>query len=226
MGTESRILSMIILLLLAILPPLLIAYYVYQKDKYDKEPKRLIIKSFLFGCLAILPAIFLETIYDQSLFPNLFLYVFFGIALLEEGVKYFFLKNYMYKKKEFNEPMDGIVYAVMISLGFATVENISYVFKYGEQGLFVAITRMFTAIPLHAVCGVILGYFVGLAKFNVDSNKLLFKGLFLAVLLHCLYDYYIFAGDSFLFSILSLIAAGYYSNKAINMLQYDSKTRN
>jgi len=225
MGTESSILSMIILFLLAILPPLLIAYYVYQKDKYDKEPKSLIIKSFLFGCVAILPAIFLERIYDQSLFPNLFLYMFFGIALIEEGVKYFFLKNYMYKKEEFNEPMDGIVYAVMISLGFATVENISYVFKYEEQGLFVAITRMFTAIPLHAVCGVILGYFVGLAKFSEDKRPLLFKGLFLAVLIHALYNYFIFLGQGFIFSIIVLIVAIYYSKKAIDIHQQDSKTR-
>ncbi|MBC8294203.1 MAG: PrsW family intramembrane metalloprotease [Pelagibacterales bacterium] len=213
------------LLILAILPPFLIAYYVYQKDKYDKEPKSLIIKSFLFGCVAILPAIFLETIYNQSLFPNLFLYVFFGIALIEEGVKYFFLKNYMYKKKEFNEPMDGIVYAVMISLGFATVENISYVFKYEEQGFFVAITRMFTAIPLHAVCGVILGYFVGLSKFSDDKRPLLFKGLFLAVLTHALYNYFIFLGQGFIFSMIVLIVAIYYSKKAIDMHQQDSKIR-
>ena len=213
------------ILILAIAPPLLIAYYVYQKDKYDKEPKSLIIKSFLFGCIAILPVIFLETIYDQSLFPNLFLYMFFGIALIEEGVKYFFLKNYMYKKEEFNEPMDGIVYAVMIGLGFATVENISYVFKYEEQGLFVAITRMFTAIPLHAVCGVILGYFVGLAKFSDDKRPLLFKGLFLAVLIHALYNYFIYLGQGFIFSIIVLIVAIYYSKKAIDIHQQDSKIR-
>ena len=213
------------LLILAILPPLLIAYYVYQKDKYDKEPKRLIIKSFLFGCLAILPAIFLETIYDQSLFPNLFLYVFFGIALIEEGVKYFFLKNYMYKKEEFNEPMDGIVYGVMISLGFATVENIAYVFGNEGQELRIAVMRMFTAIPLHAVCGVILGYFVGLAKFSDDKQPLLFKGIFLAVLIHALYNYFIYLGQGFIFSIIVLIVAIYYSKKAIDIHQQDSKTR-
>ena len=213
------------LLLLAILPPLLIAYYVYQKDKYDKEPKSLIIKSFFFGCVAILPAIVLETIYNQSLFPNLFLYVFFGIALIEEGVKYFFLKNYMYKKEEFNEPMDGIVYGVMISLGFATVENIAYVFGNEGQELRIAVMRMFTAIPLHAVCGVILGYFVGLAKFSDDKRPLLFKGLFLAVLIHALYNYFIFLGQGFIFSIIVLIVAIYYSKKAIDIHQQDSKIR-
>ena len=213
-------------LLLAILPPLVIAFYIYQKDKYDREPKRLIIKSFLFGCISVIPAIILENIYNQSLFSNLFLYVFLGIALVEEGVKYFFLRKYMYNKEEFNEPMDGIVYAVMISLGFATVENIGYVLNHPGQEKNIAIMRMFTAIPLHAVCGVILGYYVGLAKFSENSRPLLYKGVFLATLVHALYNYFIFLGYGFIFSIIALVVAIYYSKKAINAHQEDSKIRN
>jgi RsiW-degrading membrane proteinase PrsW (M82 family) len=214
------------ILLLAILPPLLIAYYIYQKDKYDKEPKSLIIKSFLFGCLGIIPAIFLE-LFAEGMFNNLILYVFIGIALVEEGVKYFFLKKYLFNKPEFNEPMDGIVYAVMISLGFATVENIFYVFNHPGQEMQVAIMRMFTAIPLHAACGVILGYFVGLAKFSDNKNILLYKGLFLATLVHGLYNYFIFLEEGwFIFSIIALVVAVYYSKKAISLHQKDSKQRN
>jgi protease PrsW len=212
-------------LILAILPPLLIAYYIYKKDKYDVEPKKLIIKSFLFGCLAIIPAIFLE-IFAQAIFTNLFLFVFFGIALVEEGVKYFFLKKYLFNKTDFNEPMDGIVYAVMISLGFATVENIAYVFNNEGEEFFTAVIRMFTAIPLHAVCGVLLGYFVGLAKFSDNSKPLLYKGLFIATLVHGLYNYFIFSGQGFIFSIIALVVAIYYSKKAINLHQQDSKIRN
>lgn len=212
-------------LLLAILPPLLIAYYIYQKDKYEKEPKSLIIKSFIFGCVSVIPAIILENIYNQSLFSNLFLYVFFGIALIEEGVKYFFLRRYLYTKEEFNEPMDGIVYAVMISLGFATIENIGYVLNHPGQETQIAIMRMFTAIPLHAVCGIILGYFVGLAKFSDNKTSLLYKGLFLATLVHTIYNYFIFLGQGFIFSIIALIAAIYYSKKAIKVHQEDSKNR-
>ena len=197
------------ILILAIAPPILIAYYVYQKDKYDKEPKSLIIKSFLFGCLGIIPAIFLE-LFAKGMFTNLFLYVFFGIALVEEGVKYFFLKKYLFNKPDFNEPMDGIVYAVMISLGFATVENIFYVYGEGGQEINVALMRMFTAIPLHAVCGVILGYFVGLAKFSNNKNILLYKGLFLATLVHALYNYFIFLGQGLILSIIALVVAIYY----------------
>ena len=213
------------ILILAILPPLLIAYYIYQKDKYDKEPKSLIIKSFLFGCLGIIPAIFLELL-AEGMFTNLFLYVFIGIALVEEGVKYFFLKKYLFNKPEFNEPMDGIVYAAMISLGFATVENIFYVFNHPGQEIQVAIMRMFTAIPLHAVCGIILGYFVGLAKFSDNSRPLLYKGLFLATIVHGLYNYFIFLGEAFIFSIIALVVAVYYSKKAISLHQKDSKNRN
>jgi|TARA_B110000467_G_scaffold151002_1_gene158982 RsiW-degrading membrane proteinase PrsW (M82 family) len=213
------------ILLLAILPPLLIAYYIYQKDKYEKEPKSLIIKSFLFGCLGIIPAIFLEVL-AEGIFASLFLYVFIGIALVEEGVKYFFLKKYLFNKPDFNEPMDGIVYAVMISLGFATVENIFYVFNHPGQEIQVAIMRMFTAIPLHAACGVILGYFVGLAKFSDNKNILLYKGLFLATLVHGLYNYFIFLGEGFIFSIIALVVAVYYSKKAISLHQKDSKQRN
>ena len=122
--------------------------------------------------------------------------------------------------------MDGIVYAVMISLGFATIENIFYVFVYADDSLSVAITRMFTAIPLHAVCGVILGYFVGLAKFSSNQKRLLFKGLFLAVLIHTLYDYFIFGGYMFIFSILVLVVSIYFSKKAIYIHQQDSKNSN
>lgn len=217
------------LLTIAVLPPILIAFYVYQQDKYDREPKKLIIKSFLFGCVSVIPAIVLELIYNESLFPNLFLYVFFGIALVEEGVKYFFLRKYLFSKKEFNEPMDGIVYAVMVSLGFATIENIGYVFYYAppDEGLSIALMRMFTAIPLHAVCGVILGYYVGLAKFSESSKKnLLYKGVFLATLTHALYNYFLFAGQGLLFSLIALAIAIYYSKKAINIHQEDSKIRN
>ena len=212
-------------LFFAIFPPLLIAYYVYQKDKYEKEPKSLIIKSFLFGCVGVIPALFLE-IFAKEMFTSLFLYVFFGIALVEEGVKYFFLKKYLFKKADFNEPMDGIVYGVMISLGFATVENIAYVLNNEGQEINVALMRMFTAIPLHAACGIILGYFVGLAKFSDNKNILLYKGLFLATLVHGLYNYFIFLGEGFILSIIALAVAVYYSKKAINIHQEDSKIRN
>tara|TARA_B100000963_G_C22638253_1_gene678807 strand:- start:5712 stop:6362 length:651 start_codon:yes stop_codon:yes gene_type:complete len=213
--------------ILAVAPPLLIAYYIYQKDKYEKEPRGLIVKSFLFGCLTVIPVLILETIFNENLFSSLFLYMLLGVALVEEGVKFFFLKKYLFNHKEFNEPLDGIVYAVMISLGFATVENLFYVFNYaGDQETEVAIIRMFSAIPLHAACGVIMGYFVGLAKFSKESKNYLFKGLLAAVIIHGLYNYFIFLGDASSLSFICLIIAIIYSRKAIKLHQEDSRIRN
>lgn len=214
---------------LAFFPPLLIAFYVYKQDKFDKEPKELIVKSFLFGCLSVIPIVILEYIFNENLFSNYFIYMFCGVALVEEGMKFFFLKKYLFNRIEFNEPLDGIVYAVMVSLGFATVENLVYVFLYyPDEQITVAIRRMISAIPLHASCGVIMGYFVGLAKFNSNSRVLLLKGVFSATLLHAIYNYFLISDNGFysLFSVLALILGIYYSNKAIKIHQYDSLKNN
>lgn len=215
--------------ILAVLPPLLIAFYIYKQDKFDKEPKELILKSFLFGCLSVFPILILELIFNENLFSNYFLYMFCGVALVEEGMKYFFLKKYLYYKPDFNEPFDGIVYAVMVSLGFATVENLVYVFiYYPDQQISVAIKRMISAIPLHASCGVIMGYYVGLAKFSTNSRKLLIKGVFFATLLHAIYNYFILVDNGVysILSVLALILGIYLSNKAIKIHQHDSQIKN
>ena len=214
-------------LILAILPPVLIAYYVYQQDKFEREPKSLIVKSFLFGCISVVPILILELIFNENLFSSLFVYMFCGVALVEEGMKYFFLKKYLFKNPEFNEPLDGIVYAVMVSLGFATVENIAYVIGAQEQGTFVAVLRMFSAIPLHAACGVIMGYFVGMAKFNKENyNSLLLKGVLIATLVHAIYNYFLFLGQGQILSFVALFIAIYFSKKAIKIHQKDSQIRN
>ena len=215
--------------ILAVLPPLLIAFYIYKKDKFDKEPKELILKSFFFGCLSVIPIVILELIFNENIFSNYFVYMFCGVALVEEGMKYFFLKKYLFNKPEFDEPFDGIVYAVMVSLGFATIENLVYVFiYYPDQQISIAIQRMISAIPLHASCGVIMGYYVGLAKFSSSSRILLLKGVFFATMLHAIYNYFILLENG-VYSILSvsaLILGIYLANKAIKIHQLDSQIKN
>ena len=153
--------------------------------------------------------------------------MFCGVALVEEGMKYFFLKKYLFTNPEFNEPLDGIVYAVMVSLGFATVENIMYVIGAQSDGTGVAILRMFSAIPLHAACGVIMGYYVGMAKFKKDNNNsLLLKGVLIATLVHAVYNYFLFLGQGEVLSFVALFIAIYFSKKAIKIHQKDSQIRN
>jgi RsiW-degrading membrane proteinase PrsW (M82 family) len=182
---------------LALAPVVAIIVFVWFKDRYDKEPVKLLLLGFLLGAFSIIPAIILELI-GNNFFPrmtllNIFLYAFFVVALSEEGVKYFILRTFFYRKSAFNEPFDGIVYAVMISMGFAAAENVMYVLN---NGLLTAVMRMFTAVPAHAGFAVMMGFFVGLAKFS-KRFKFYYKflGLFVAIVFHGLYDFFLLQND-------------------------------
>ncbi len=186
------------LLYLAIGPGVAIAVYIYYADKWEPEPKALVIKSFLLGALACFPAGFYEegflTIFglkeildggaEYSFWHGAF-YAFFGVALAEELCKFLFIKAFIYDERDFNEPFDGIVYGGIVGCGFATMENLLYVFQLGYDA---GIIRMFTAVPSHAFEGIILGYFIGKAKFSPDPVKHLTIGVVLVIVLHGVYD--------------------------------------
>lgn len=205
----------------AILPPLIVVYYVYKNDKYEKEPRKLVLKTLLIGCLVVIPVLLFSI--DKSFYSDNFSYALIGVALFEEGFKFLFLRAFIYKKSDFNEPYDGILYAVVISMGFALVENIFYVIGNEGREIGVAFLRMFTAIPLHATCGVIMGYYVGKTKMvNKKKSLILLIGLLTSILIHGLYDYFLFEGLGILYSLLVLIIAIYLSNKAIKTHQENS----
>ncbi|HNW69765.1 MAG TPA: PrsW family glutamic-type intramembrane protease [Bacteroidales bacterium] len=207
---------------LAIAPGIGLCLFIYFRDKFEKEPFKLLRNSFLFGVLSIIPAAIIELAFgamgideNQGVFITL-VYAFLIVAVAEESCKFFVLKRYVYKKTDFNEPFDGIVYAVMISMGFATLENILYVV---QSGIGTAVLRMFTAVPLHAVCAIFMGYFVGRAKFSTKKAGNLFMGLFIAVIIHGLYDFFLFQKDIpalWIFSFLTLAASIGLSFIAIN----------
>ena len=186
------------LLIAAATPVLIIIIYIYIKDKYEKESKRVLLVSFLLGAvlsiivttiLYIVFDIFLPLPDDHSIWQQ-FVKAFFVVALVEEFSKYIMLRYYAQPKKDFNEPFDGIIYAVMVSMGFAAVENLFYVL---EGGMNVAVIRAVTAIPAHAVFAVMMGYYMGKAKF-APYKKVRYNltGLFLAVLFHGAYDFFLF----------------------------------
>lgn len=180
---------------MAILPGILIAYLIYRMDKFEKEPPVHLICCFLLGMLATVPSMYLEYLgaelgWEES--SNVILLLCFSIVIVglsEEITKYLFLLAYPYPRSFFNEPMDGIIYAVMIGMGFATLENVLYADRYGMD---VIIIRAFTAVPAHGIFAVISGYFVGLAKFNPDyQRQYLALGLVVPVLIHGMYDFFI-----------------------------------
>jgi protease PrsW len=196
---------------LAIAPGVGIAFFIYFRDKYEKEPLRLLRNCFLFGLLSIVPAIMIEYIFgrmglneNQGWLKTL-VYAFFVVGIAEEMSKFIFLRMYAYRKKDFNEPFDGIVYSIMISMGFATLENVMYV---AFDGLGTALLRMFTAVPLHAVCAIFMGYFVGKAKFAKYRLWNLILGCGIAVFIHGLYDFFLFQQEMAELAILSFVALG------------------
>lgn len=184
------------LLLLALAPIIVIILYIYYTDKYEKEPKHLLVYNFLLGAFV---SVFITTILyilfdyilplDSASVLQQLVKAFGVVGFTEEFSKYIIIRYFAQPNKAFNEPFDGIVYAVMVSMGFAATENIFYVL---EGGLNSAILRAFTAIPAHATFGILMGYFMGKAKFSENRVKLNLTGLFLAIIFHGSYDFFLF----------------------------------
>jgi RsiW-degrading membrane proteinase PrsW (M82 family) len=198
---------------LALTPIIIIILFVYFQDKYSREPTKTLFIAFLLGICSLIPAIIFEILYEKlfgftSGINNIttILYAFIGVGLTEELSKFIFLKWYIYKHKNFNEPMDGVVYAVMVSMGFAAVENIFYVFNSDDQ-IYTAIVRSLTAVPAHASFGVIMGLYFGYARFTFKKNRFryLLISIALASLSHGFYDVFLFINCKYC-PILTLVA--------------------
>ncbi|MEK9629456.1 MAG: PrsW family glutamic-type intramembrane protease [Nitrospinota bacterium] len=209
------------LLYIALGPGIALSIFIYYSDRWDREPKQLAIKCFFLGGLAVFPSYYFEGIAETTIgindftdkldpfyWPKIIFYAFFGVALAEEACKFLFLKAFVVDDKEFNEPFDGIIFGGLVGCGFATVENILYVLPQGQE---VGIARMVTAIPGHAFFGIIMGYFLGRAKFSINRVKHLTKGLAVVVTLHGIYDTAAFANKSWSFILMfGIIFLGIY----------------
>lgn len=182
---------------LAVIPCIVIAIFVYLRDKHSPEPIRLVFLSFLLGIgafgLNLLIGWYPHHILDGNAGTLLqkAAHTFLAIALPEELCKFLVIRGMIFRNKSgFSEPIDGIVYAVMVGMGFACVENLVYVFQYGAGN---GILRMFSAIPAHAMIGVIMGFHLGIAKFT-RKKKLKFNllALFIPVGMHGMYNLFLF----------------------------------
>ncbi len=211
--------------LLSILPSLAIAAFLYIKDR-SREPRAYLILAFIAGMVCIIPAWLLEqwwhsfARFEEETLAGTLLFAFIGIALMEEVPKFICLRWGFYPRTFFDEPLDGIVYAGMIGMGFAMVENVLYAL---EHGLGTTILRAFTAVPAHAVFAVVMGYYMGLARFNVEQQALLMrKSLLWAVLIHGMYDFFLiqnFVPGLIGLAILVLYVSIYFSMRLIRMHQ-------
>ena len=191
----------IYLLFLAILPVSCFMIWIYYKDKYDKEPILTLVKYFLVGILVSILCIFIELYFNYlNIFNGLASYIyvaFFVTAFTEEGVKSIILIPMLLREKHFNEKLDGIIYSIFLSLGFATIENIIYLMKEkSELTLSLSITRGLISIPTHIMFAITMGYYISKYKFNKENNKnkYLYFAIITPVLLHGVFDFILMIG--------------------------------
>ncbi|MGN1401212.1 MAG: glutamic-type intramembrane protease PrsW [Bacillus sp. (in: firmicutes)] len=191
---------MLIILTAGMAPGLALLSYFYLKDQYGAEPLHVVLKTFLFGAILVFPLMFIQYVWNvEQIIDSHFFDSFIIIGFLEEFFKWFVLIYTIYHHVSFDEPYDGIVYASAVSLGFATAENILYLFANGVE---YAFGRALLPVSSHALFGVIMGYYLGKNKFRSDEgNGYLYMALLLPALLHGLYDYILIIQGNWLYYI-------------------------
>jgi RsiW-degrading membrane proteinase PrsW (M82 family) len=188
------------LIFTAIIPILIIALIIYNIDRYDREPIKLLAKVMLFGAIAVIPVILIEKL--LQLVPifgivGKFYSAFIVAGLTEEIFKRRVVLKHAFNKPVFNEHLDGIVYCVFAALGFAALENVLYVLSYQAVSPNIALYRGLLSVPAHTFFGVSMGYFLSLSKYSIDpaSKRRYYRlSLLVPVMLHGAYDFILFVG--------------------------------
>ena len=183
----------VLLFIIAILPVVLLGIYINSKDN-KKEPKTLLVGLFSAGILSCVLVLLISALMEK-IFPffgrdlnkfnyfELLLYTFIGISLVEEGCKWFFTTIIGYKNRNFDEAYDIIVYATFVSLGFASIENLLYVYN---GNIVTGILRALTSVPGHVCFGITMGYYLLLAKIHIKN---LILSILVPIIEHGLYDF-------------------------------------
>ncbi len=212
---------------MGITPGVIWLLYFLRKDRQNPEPKGKIFQVFLWGMLATVPAVVIEIFFNCilgyscsigtgfSLFQNIIfanmlvstlVAVFFITATVEEFAKYCVVRSEVLNHKDFDEPIDAMIYSITVALGFASAENVLFVFMSPPNtAVITAVMRFFSAIFLHALAGGFMGYFIGKVKeWEMKQNQMMpgirktrraFKykcaGITTAILLHGSYNFLI-----------------------------------
>ena len=193
-------LSLLFILVPALLPVILILRYIYRLDKNEREPLGLVLFVVALGAAFTLPCGSVESfligvfgaIYDTSTVKYAFIENTVCVALVEELSKWLVIMIFVWKNRNFDYRYDSIVYAVAASLGFAALENVLYISRFGTG---IAIGRAVFAIPGHTTFGVFMGFFMSRAKASLLGGnerglrryKLL--ALVIPMFIHGLYDF-------------------------------------
>lgn len=202
--------TLLLLALLALMPAALLMYLVLYMDRNEREPMGLVLKTMLLGALGFIPAVLVELVLDLVPTSGLGTMVqavwasFVKIAPVEELAKAAPVFLLAWGHPQFNEENDGIVYAASSALGFAAVENLFYVLS---RGFAVGAARAVTSLPLHCFAGVVMGYYIGRARFDASGAKrLIALGLLWAYLAHAVYDFLVLSKSLLALALVPMVA--------------------
>ena len=198
---------------LSIVLPVLIAIYVATafRSKLNSRDSSILVVSFMISLITVIPSFMIKytaeqlgfkpenseySVANNILFSNLG-YAFFS-SFIDELNKYIVIVAYAYRRKEFDEPLAGILVAVMIAMGFTLSENLVHIIQ--DDSLYSGTWRLITAIPASICFAVIMGYNSGMSKYGLDADDLSsmalrMRGLFVATLFHAFYFFFLFIKD-------------------------------
>ena len=221
----------VLISIIAFVPIVGLGSYVYYRDK-NKEPVKILIEMFLAGIASTFISVMLSLLlgkivpgytelYNSKNYVGLYASSLISVALLQEFSKWVLVYILGYNNKEYDEPYDMIVYALFLSLGFAFIENLIYVY---DGGVYISLFKVFGDVILQACMGIFIGYFISLAKLAHMDNKPYIKyiilSLFVPCLLHSILDYLLVLGNNvfiFLFGVVIVISY-YFAYKNISRL--------
>lgn len=192
---------MLILLTVAIAPGLALFSYFYLRKQIAREPSKTLFHTFLYGAILTFPILFLQYVFEEEeTFSSAFIHHVLFTSGLEEFFKWLILIVVILKHFDFEDPYDGILYGVSVSLGFATVENILYLLTYGLDTAFM---RALLPVSSHALFGVVMGYYIGKAKFSKEqSHQYLLIGFMAPLLLHMIYNAILISGGAWIYFMI------------------------
>lgn len=199
-----------LLVAVAVAPGAFWLWYFLRRDHLRPEPRSLVGRVFLLGAGAAVLAGVVELVVfaaagieaERSGLRGAIVTASI-IAVIEEGLKFAAIYYGVYRRVECDEVLDGIIYAVAVSLGFATLENLAYVLG---GGVGVGVMRAILSVPGHAFFGALMGFYIGVAKCSTSGAAgSLARGLILAVVAHAAYDAFLFSGTFLALAVFPLV---------------------
>ncbi len=186
---------MLLIIATALLPALLLGWWIYRKDSMRPEPPQMLFKAFFYGMGSAFLSLVITTImgvmgimvYDLGSYVGAVSTALFAAAVPEEIAKLTMLWIFLRKNPYYDEYFDGIVYAACVGLGFAGAENILYLLQ-SEDWVGTGIVRGLTAVPAHFAIACAMGYFYSKRHFGDRSNLTAACILGVPIIIHWVYD--------------------------------------